>query len=250
MRVHRSFLLLTALALLVCAFQATAFAEIKMPTWPQTFSIENGESFSLSVPVTQPGTITVSLTWQGGPLTAVLKDSTGKPLVNPTTLPGTSAKVDYAIKEADLQRGTLWIVSLSGPPRAKITGQITITYPQIDMAKAEAATRRLVLPAEKPNQSQTAAGNLRAIRTFTQKRDAFVKARETNLAAMRAVTQSFLKTLPKQMVVRSKAEPDTLSTSARSTTAGTQAPVAQASFEIATLGYAPASLSSVSPTKG
>jgi hypothetical protein len=250
MRVYRSFLLLTALTLLVCAFQAAAFAEIKMPTWPQTFSIENGESFSIGVPVTQPGTITVSLTWQGGPLTAVLKDSTGKPLVNPTRLPGTSAEVDYAIKEADLQRGTLWIVSLSGPQRAKITGQITMTFPEIDMVKAETATRSLVRPTTKRNETQIAASNLRAIQAFTQKQVAFVKARETDLAAMSAVTQSFVTALPKQPVGISKTDLGSLRIPAPATKAGAKTPVALADFDITTLQFAPASLSSVSPTTG
>ncbi len=253
MRIQSFITLITIIAFCICASGA-AFA-LNMPTWPQAFSIEKGETFSIAVPVTQPGTISVSMTWQGGPLTAVVKDQKGVPLMNPTTLPGNSVKADYVIKPADLQRGTLWTLTLSGPPTAKITGQVTITFPPVDMAKADAATRSLAPSTSQPTEQQLKGKNPAANARFLAKRDAFLKARQARVLQMTTIAQNFAKSMPKQATAPAKpgANKSVGSKTITPTQAGPGSAIQQAlpNIDIGKLVLTPAAaLTSVSPATG
>lgn len=252
MRVQRYFFLLAVLAFVFCFSEGVALAILKMPAWPQAFSIGKDETFSISVPVTQPGTITVSLTWQGGPLMAAIKDQKGAQLMTPAVLPGTSMKADYVIKPTDLRRGVLWTLTLSSPQNVPITGQITMAYPAVDMAKANAAVSSLLPIESKPNNTKMAAFNLHARQAFELKRNDFLRARQVKLDSMNAVTRSYTSS-----TTSSTRQSKFSVGSSGSSIAGTRitkpvsslAPVLS-NIDISKLTYAPAQLNSVSPTKG
>jgi hypothetical protein len=114
------------------------------------------------------------------------------------------------------------------------------------MVKAEAATRNLVRPATKLNDTQIAASNLRAVKAFTQKRDIFLQARQAKLASMTAVTQIFINSKLKQSTVGgSGTQSGPLGTRSMKQQTGSVA----LAVDIAHLSLAPVVLTSVSPTK-
>lgn len=116
------------------------------PVWPQTFSLCPGEHAQFAVPVTQPGVITVSITWQGSGLITALVDPSGE-LAATSAQQGPPAKISYTVTSGDLQKGVLWMVAVGVPSSPKpgqqpvVSGQVMVNSPAADAQKVLALQR-------------------------------------------------------------------------------------------------------------
>lgn len=136
MKLHR---LVCALSLvLLLAGSLCSYAQTRVPTWPQQFSVKSGESATFAFPVTQPGQVTVDVTWQGAPLTVALAPQSGSPVasVNGKSSP---VKLIYAVTSTDIQKGILWAVKITAPgavgasTQPVATGQVTVQAPPANL---------------------------------------------------------------------------------------------------------------------
>src|SRR5215510_3629989 len=123
-------------SLFLCGADA-ALAQGAPPAFPQKFEVRGPENASFAFPVTQPGPVVVDVRWEGPDLDAVL--------AGPNVLRQHGARqlvINYNVTPQDVQKGTLWTVSLkmSAPaPGAAATGQINVQTPPVDGAAATRA---------------------------------------------------------------------------------------------------------------
>lgn len=133
---------LTALIMVSCLSSGVAMAagDVKLPAWPQSFAVAPGDRTSFAIPVTQPGDVTVDVTWSGGPLTVVLLGP-GAPLPSQLTPQAGPIKMNRTATAADVAKGLLWTLVITDPrqplsapnPALMVRGQVNAQYPPIDM---------------------------------------------------------------------------------------------------------------------
>jgi hypothetical protein len=124
----------------ITVFATTGLAQRPVPateSWPQSFEVPGHATFGFVV--TQPGLITVTADWQGGALTARLQG----PASQPQAQSGTGhVQLTYSVTAADVQRGTLWAVTLSAagaqPPIGQpvVRGTLSVRHPTGDVSLA------------------------------------------------------------------------------------------------------------------
>lgn len=139
---------LTAAIMLSClsAGFATAAADVKLPTWPQSFTVAPGDRVSFGIPVTQPGQVKVQVTWSGAPLCVSLAGplDTETRLSTPQSGP---VEITRTATAADVAKGIVWTLVISDPrkpmpkpdPALSVSGQVTAQYPAVDSAGLEKA---------------------------------------------------------------------------------------------------------------
>ena len=152
------------LALLTVTAAIASWADTNLPTWPQSFQMTPGGRVGFSFPVTQPGEIAVTVTWNGVPL-AVELDSPAKMVAGSTQPANSPVNLSYIAADTDLQQGVVWTVIVAAPgkpiplkskPAPVATGQITVRCPPIDTAKlgaflSTAGTQRAALNRSGPD---------------------------------------------------------------------------------------------------
>jgi hypothetical protein len=122
------------------ASPAGAQQKFQLPAWPQKFDVQGPEVSSFGFAVTQPGPITVDVQAQGVPLLVTLRSPGGQPITQQAT---GGLRMSHNVTPQDVQRGVLWTVSLALPPntQGRTTGHVTVQYPVVNEAQAEAAVR-------------------------------------------------------------------------------------------------------------
>lgn len=211
--------LVTVLLLVAVSSSAFAAGAVAQPTWPQQFSAVPGEGESFGFGVTQPGQVTVEVTWQGVPLSIVLRGPDGKPVNSVTPQAGPSAKVVYDVTAADIRKGILWSVLIIAPApkpggQPVANGQVNVKCPPVDAGRlAQAANAKLEerLSAAKsawrasPGQSQTQVSSLlqSRVQQYNLTRQSSIASAEWKLKAlMRTNTEQYNKMML-QMVASS-----------------------------------------------
>jgi len=127
-------------------FANCARAQAQEPTWPQQFQILAGESTTFGFVVTQPGTITVNVNFQGAPLVVSLSG----PLAQPLQQQGSGAlQLQYQATAADVQRSYFWQVRMAPAntaapapyqlPQVLASGAISVQHPAANMTLAASA---------------------------------------------------------------------------------------------------------------
>lgn len=146
--------LLMLLGLVLPAFAADNAQQI-LPTWPQAFSLTYSDHKTFAIPVTQAGDITVTVNWEGLPVSIALKDLSGKQITALPAQNAPSAKLTYHVAAADLARGPVWFIVLTGPAGKSVVdaqtgasnvvskGTLSATYPDVQMDKLQSAVTAL-----------------------------------------------------------------------------------------------------------
>jgi hypothetical protein len=121
--------------------------KFQLPTWPQKFAVEDRKPASLGFAVTQAGPLVVDVQWQGPSLEATLRGPIAQPIVQRGQ---GQLRVTYQVAPQDVQRGVLWVVTLTLPSNTKgqATGQVTVQHPAVNEAQAETAVRARVSQAQ------------------------------------------------------------------------------------------------------
>lgn len=147
----KRFLATIALAAMSVSFGWAAGAS-RLPTWPQDFKLYAGQNVGFGIPVNTAGDIVISARWQGSPLTVSLQDPAGQPVASAdrqSVLNPPSARVKFTVTAADLQKGSIWLVSIVAPGRIApesapaATGQVSIESPPISEAQVQEIVDKL-----------------------------------------------------------------------------------------------------------
>jgi hypothetical protein len=130
---------------------APAQQKLQLPTWPQTFDIEDHQPASFGLAFTQPGPLVVDVQWQGPPLEATLRGPSAQPIAQRGQ---GQIRLTYQVTPQDVQRGVLWVVNLAMLPntQGRATGHVTVQHPPVNEAQAEAAVRTRVGQAKQQSQ--------------------------------------------------------------------------------------------------
>jgi hypothetical protein len=113
---------------------------------PQPFSLSAGEQAAVVFPVTQPGTVTLDITWTGSPLTIVVTNQANRAITAPS-LRTSPVRIQYSPTAAEVGQGIFWKISAvcpanaAGRPAAK--GEIKVSFPPVDAAAFSAAWTQL-----------------------------------------------------------------------------------------------------------
>jgi hypothetical protein len=106
------------------------------PTWPQRFDFASGGRVSFVIPVTQPGQLTVRVTWNGGPLSVQLMDPAGNTVDSAS--PGPSPVVrnlTVTRAQADAALFVVKIVSSEAGDKNRYVGEVNVQAPPLDPAR-------------------------------------------------------------------------------------------------------------------
>jgi hypothetical protein len=113
---------------------------------PQPFSLSAGEQAAVVFPVTQPGTVTLDITWTGSPLTIVVTSQANRAIAAPS-LRTSPVRIQYTPTAAEVSQGIFWKISAvcpanaTGRPAAK--GEIKVSLPPVNAAAFGAAWTQL-----------------------------------------------------------------------------------------------------------
>ena len=131
---------------------APAQQKFQLPTWPQKFDIEDQQPASFGFAVTQPGPLIVDVQSQGPPLDVTLRGPGPQPVMQRGQ---GNVRLTYQVTPQDVQRGILWVVRIALVPdvKGKGNGQVTVQYPPVNEAQAEAAVRMRIQQAKPQSQA-------------------------------------------------------------------------------------------------
>jgi hypothetical protein len=141
-------MLVMIVLLLVMTSLAVMAQNVSLPTWPQPFSLKAGESATFAFPVTQPGQITVNVTWQGMPLTVKLAPLVGDAVAGVKDKPS-PVTLTYAVTSTAIQKGIIWTVKVTAPgavgasTQLVATGQVSVQAPDANPQAIQALASAL-----------------------------------------------------------------------------------------------------------
>lgn len=179
--------------LLVASAVLAAEAPLKLPTWPQDFVLKAGRQATFMIPNPGTGTINVTITWTGSPISigAVACDKT---VILPPALhnaPSFSFTIDT--KSVVQSKSPLFVISLELPgssgARARAAGKINVESPPVDMEAFQGLVRPLIaaLPQKPPPPTKQQADALTAqVKSENENR---IKAQENHRATLSRLLQ-------------------------------------------------------------
>jgi hypothetical protein len=123
-----------------------------MPTWPKDFKLLPGQKVVFGIPMNAAGDIVVSARWQGTPLTVVVRNPSGQPVMpsgGQNVINPPSARLKYTVASANLPEGSIWQVSIEAPGRlapeasTAAAGQVSIESPPVTVMQLQSIAERL-----------------------------------------------------------------------------------------------------------
>jgi hypothetical protein len=116
-----------------------------LPQWPQTRTINAGETAWFTIPVTRTGPVTLTLTWKNGPVTA--KVITPGNMQIPVALTTSPMNVPINITADEVQKGPLWALALIVPSNIRLAAPVEATLnfqgPMVDLPVLQAYSSRM-----------------------------------------------------------------------------------------------------------
>lgn len=125
----------SCLIILLAIFMLGVCSATLATTWPQNFSLSSGATATYTFDVTSEGVIVIDITWQGGGLTALLKDPSGTIVNNPPTAKPSPINMTYTATAAHIQKGKQWTLTIYPPPmpntgnKPAATGTVNVKVP-------------------------------------------------------------------------------------------------------------------------
>lgn len=143
-----------AVLIAICFFSYGAqAAELVPPTdpleqlkSPLPFTLSAGEQAAVVFPVTQPGAVTLDITWTGSPLTISVTNQANRAIAVPS-LRTSPVRIQYSLTAAEVSQGMFWKIAAicpsnaAGRPAAR--GEIRVSLPPVDAAAFRAAWTQL-----------------------------------------------------------------------------------------------------------
>jgi hypothetical protein len=137
--------LFVRILLMVVLFIPLCATAQNLPQWPQTRTINAGETAWFTIPVTRTGPATLTLTWKNGPLTA--KVITPGNMTIPVATISSPMSVPLNITPDEVQKGPLWALALTVPPNIRLAAPVEATLnfqgPVVDMPALQAYSSRM-----------------------------------------------------------------------------------------------------------
>jgi len=193
MKTKCAMLILGFCILLAASTALTAQTPLQLPTWPQDFVLKAGRQATFMIPNPGTGTINVTVTWTGSPISigAVACDKT---VILPPALhnaPSFTFTIDT--KSVVQSKSPVFVVSLELPgssgPRARAAGKINVESPPVDMEAFQGLVRPLIaaLPQKPPPPTKQQADALTAqVKSENENR---IKAQENHRATLSRLLQ-------------------------------------------------------------
>jgi outer membrane protein assembly factor BamB len=122
--------LILSLILLLAVLPSLAAGSDDPTVWPKSFTLKPGQAAQFGALASTSGTVTLTATWQGGPLAIGINDAWGKTILAVPPQAPPSCKATMTVTEEILRHGIQYLLVLSVPETANkpAVGQITVSF--------------------------------------------------------------------------------------------------------------------------
>jgi outer membrane protein assembly factor BamB len=129
-RSARPLSVILSLILLLAVLPSLAAGTDDPTVWPKSFTLKPGQAAQFAALASSPGTVTLTATWQGGPLAIGMNDAWGKTILAVPPQAPPSCKATMTVTEEILRHGIQYLLVLSVPKTADkpAVGQITVSF--------------------------------------------------------------------------------------------------------------------------
>ncbi len=258
MKIRCTRAVLFSCVLLASSMASAAQSPLQAPTWPQAFSLAAGDRATFAIPNPGAGSVKITVTWSGNPLTISVAGSNDKVLIPPAakSVPSFSFTIDAATA-GQPSACPLIVLALelkATGAAAKAAGNVSVDSPAVDMARLQEHAKPLMAQASTRTPALTQQQSAAMLQAAKSAEEAKNKAAEAQKAAQAKslISQASSEIAAQQKLLKNMASPGKGPKIApRSLTAGPQAKLGGTSQAAqSTTSTVSPILRSVSPERG